>query len=345
MNIGNSCPASSLIHHNSRDDCLLLSHQRCKVQSGPFMNYLSIQERFLNLPSNVRGGIILMFAAAGFSTMIALIKLAGENLHVAQILLVRQSIMAVIVAPMIIKNFPGSLKTNHLGLQLLRIVLALVAMGFGFTAVVNMPLADATAIGFAKSFFVTIFAIFVLKEVIGIRRWAAVIVGFLGVIIVLRPGTDSFTIYGIYALIGAAGAGTVMVVIRLLTRTESATTIMTYQALGVGLAVAAPGIWLWKWPTAYEWYLLVGMGLISYVAQMFNILAYKYGEASVMASLDYVRLIYSIIFGYLLFSHSPDFWTLFGASVIIGASIYTIHREAKNKQVLLRTAEGRGKIA
>jgi len=321
-----------MFHHDARFD---LDH--------PMLDFL-IPKNFHSLPGNVRGAILLMFAAAGFGTMIALIKLAGENLHVAQILLVRQTIMAVILAPMILKDFPGSLKTNFLGLQLLRIVLALVAMGFGFTAVVNMPLADATAIGFAKSFFVTICAIFVLNEVIGIRRWVAVIVGFIGVMIVLRPGTDTFTIYGVYALIGAAGAGTVMVVIRLLTRTESATTIMTYQALGVGLAVAIPGIWLWKWPTTFEWYLLFGMGLISYVAQMFNILAYKYGEASVMASLDYVRLIYSVIFGYILFNHSPDFWTLLGAAIIIGASIYTIHREAQNKQVLLRTAEGRGKI-
>ena len=88
--------------------------------------------------------------------MIALIKLLGENLHVAQILLVRQTVMSIIVAPTILRNFPGSLRSNHVGLQFLRIFLALVAMSFGFTAVVNMPLADATAIGFAKSFFVTI---------------------------------------------------------------------------------------------------------------------------------------------------------------------------------------------
>lgn len=303
-----------------------------------------IPERFHTLPGNVKGGILLMFAAAGFGTMIALIKLAGENLHVAQILLIRQVVMAVIVAPTIFKNFPGSLKTNHFGLQMLRIVLALIAMGFGFTAVVNMPLADATAIGFAKSFFVTICAIFILNEVIGIRRWIAVIVGFLGVLIVLRPGTDAFTIYGVYALIGAAGAGTVMVVIRILTRSESTTTILTYQALGVGLAVAIPGIYFWQAPSLFEWGLLLAMGVISYIAQMFNIMAYRHGEASVMASLDYVRLIYSIIFGYFLFMHMPDFWTLFGAAIIIGASIYTIHREAQNKQILVRTAEGRGKI-
>ena len=252
--------------------------------------------------------------------------------------------MGLIVAPTVLRDFPGSLKTNHLGLQLLRIVLALTAMGFGFTAVVNMPLADATAIGFAKSFFVTICAIFFLSETIGIRRWSAVIIGFAGVLIVLRPGFDDFTIYGIYALIGAAAAGAVMVVIRILTRTESPTTILTYQALGVGLAVAGPGIWFWQWPTWQEWVLLIAMGVISYVAQMFNIVAYKYGEASVMASLDYARLIYSVIFGYLLFNHLPDLWTWLGAVVIIAASIYTIHREAQRKQVILRTAEGREKV-
>ncbi|MEM8649106.1 MAG: DMT family transporter [Pseudomonadota bacterium] len=305
------------------------------------MSIKTLQSKFYELPGNVKGGIYLMFAAAGFGTMIALIKLAGERLDVFQILLVRQVVMGLIVAPSILNGFPGSLKTNHLGLQFLRIFLALVAMSFGFTAVIHMPLADATAIGFAKSFFVTICAIFVLNEVIGIRRWSAVIIGFIGVLIVLRPGFDGFTIYGVYALIGAAGAGSVMVVIRILTRTESNTTILTYQALGVGVAVAGPGIWFWQWPTVWEWALLIAMGFISYGAQMLNIMAYRYGEASVMASLDYVRLIYSVFFGWLLFSTFPDFWTWFGAMIIIAASIYTIHREAQNKQTLLRTAQGR----
>ncbi len=305
------------------------------------MSIASLKQGFQSLPNNVKGGIILMFAAAGFGTMVALIKLVGERLDVFQILLVRQAVMALIVAPTIMKNFPGSLQTDNFGLQLLRIFLALVAMGFGFTAVVNMPLADATAIGFAKSFFVTICAIFFLNEIIGIRRWFAVIIGFIGVLIVLRPGFDGFTIYGVYALIGSAGAGSVMVVIRILTRTESTTTILTYQALGVGLAVAIPGLWFWLWPTPLEWALLVAMGVISYVAQMFNINAYKYGEASVMASLDYVRLIYAVFFGWLLFNNLPDFWTWFGAMIIISASIYTIHRENQKKQKIVTSAKSK----
>ena len=308
------------------------------------MSIKLIVERFNRLPGNARGGIILMFAAFGFGIMVALIKLAGERLHVTQILLVRQAVMILIIAPTIFGNFPGSLKTNRFGLQILRIILALIAMLFGFTAVVNMPLADATAIGFAKSFFVTILAIFILREVIGIRRWTAVIIGFVGVIIMLKPGTDAFSIYGIYALIGAAGAGAVMVIIRILNRTESPTTILTYQALGVGLAMIVPGIFYWQMPTLAEWALLIAMGIISYGAQMLNIYAYKWGEASVMASLDYVRLIYSVLFGFWLFNTLPDAWTWIGAVIIIGASVYTIQREARNKQVIVSTPEGRGKI-
>ncbi|MBO6814654.1 MAG: DMT family transporter [Rhizobiaceae bacterium] len=307
------------------------------------MTIFSLRESFNRLPNNVKGGIFLMFAAAGFGVMIALIKLVGEHLHVTQILLVRQFVMTIVVIPAIVGNFPGSLKTKAPGLQVLRIILALIAMGFGFTAVVHMPLADATAIGFAKSFFVTICAIFFLNEIIGWRRWMAVLIGFAGVLLVLRPGMEGFNIYGLYALIGAAGAGAVMVVIRILTRTENTTTILTYQALGVGLAMLVPGLYFWQWPTAFEWGLLIAMGLISYVAQLFNITAYKYGEASVMASLDYVRLVYSVIFGYFLFNNLPDVWTWVGAMIIIGASIYTIHREGKKDQVLLRSPEGRGK--
>lgn len=305
------------------------------------MSIATVRSSFDALPNNVKGGVFLMFAAAGFGTMVAMIKLAGERLDVFQILLVRQAVMACIVAPTILRDFPGSLKTNSFGLQILRIFLALVAMGFGFTAVINMPLADATAIGFAKSFFVTICAIFFLNEVIGFRRWFAVIIGFIGVLIVLRPGFDGFTIYGVYALIGSAGAGTVMVVIRILTRTESTTSILTYQALGVGLAVAIPGLWFWQWPNTYEWLLLIGMGVISYIAQMLNITAYKYGEASVMASLDYVRLIYAVIFGWILFETLPDFWTWFGAMIIIGASVYTIHRENQKKQEIITVAKAK----
>ncbi len=306
------------------------------------MAFAAIRGRFNDLPSNLRGAVFLMVAALFFSVMVVLIKLLGQNYHITQILLVRQAVMTAIVLPVIWRDFPSVLRTQHLSLQLLRVVLAMAAMLLGFTAVIHMKLADATALGFAKSFFVTIFAVLILKETVGIRRWAAVVAGFVGVVVMLRPGSDAFSIYGVYAVLAAGGAGLVMVIIRLMSRTDSPTTILTYQALGVGLAMAIPGIWFWQWPPLTDWVMFIAMGAVSYIAQMFNINAYKWGEASVLASLDYVRLLYATMFGYLLFSNLPGNQTWIGAAIIITASIYTIRREAKHKQSLTRGPQGRG---
>lgn len=275
-----------------------------------------------------------MLAALGFALMVALIKLVGQHLPVTQILFIRQLGMTIMLVPFLVKTFPSSMKTAHLPLQLFRIVLALIAMLAGFTAVVNMPLADATAIAFAKSFFVTIFAVFVLKETVGIYRWSAVFVGFLGVMVMVRPGTDGFSQYGMLAIIGAASAGLVMVIIRKLTRIDPPETILAYQAIGVGIIMSVPAMVQWVAPTPTEWLLLASIGVVSYFAQKANIYAYTYGEASLLASLDYVRLLYATFFGWLLFSELPGMSTWIGASIIVLASVFTVYRERKKKQRL-----------
>jgi len=306
------------------------------------MTIATIKTRFLAMPDNMKGIATILVAAIGFSLMVALIKYAGQNLHVTQILFMRQAVMVAIVLPGIISHFPDSLKTSRLDLQIIRIVLALIAMMFGFYAIIHMPLADATAIGFAKSFFVTIAAIWILKEKVGPRRWLAVLIGFGGVMLMLQPGTAGFNIIGLYALIGSAAAGVVMVVIRKLSRTDTPTTILTYQAISIGILVALPAWYYWQAPTFFEWGLLIGIGIVSYGAQMLNVYAYKWGEASLLASIDYIRLLYSTAFGYLLFSQLPGPYTWVGSAIIIAASIYTIHRERKHNQNLARSPDGRG---
>ena len=291
-------------------------------------------KKFHALPGNVKGATILMLAAIGFTIMVALIKLVGTRLHVTQILFLRQSGMALMVAPILARNFPASIRTKRPGLQCARVGFALIAMTAGFTAVINLPLADATAIGFAKSFFVTIFAILILKEVVGIRRWSAIIIGFCGVLFMLQPGTAGFSIYGILSVVASASAGMVMILIRVLSRSESPVTILTYQAVGVGLVMAIPAYLYWQTPTFPEWLLIAGIAIISYYAQKCNIFAYTWGEASLLASLDYVRLIYATILGFLIFDDLPGIHTWVGAGIIVAASIYTIHRESKRKREL-----------
>lgn len=302
---------------------------------------IDLRPRFNALAPNVKGALILICAAFGFTVMVALIKLLGSDLPVTQILLVRQWVMVVMLIPALKKDFPGLLITQRLDLQCLRVALALVAMLCGFTAVINLPLADATALGFVKSFFVTIAAVIVLKETVGIHRWSAVAIGFVGVLLMVQPGTESFSKYGLLALVGSAAAGVVMIIIRILNRTESTNSILGYQALGVGIIMIIPAFIQWVPPTPKDWVLMVAVGVVSFFAQKANILAYRFGEASVLASLDYVRLLYSTVLGIWLFQQWPSKETLAGAAIIMLASLYTVHREAKRNQNLVRAAESR----
>lgn len=297
--------------------------------------------RFAALPGNLKGALTLMVAAAGFSCMVLLVKLAGERLHVTQILFVRQLIMMTIVMPSVLNQFPGCLKTARLDLQVTRVVFALIAMLAGFHAIINMPLADAVAISFAKSFFVTIFAIWFLKETVGLRRWMAVFVGFIGVLVMMRPGSAGFDPNSIFALVGAAAAGLVMVIIRKLSETDKPVTTLSYQALLVAVCVAIPAYYYWQAPTMSEWLLLVGIGVLSYCSQLLNIHAYGWGEASLLAPLDYMRLLYATILGWIVFETLPGPYTWAGALVIIAAAIYTIHRERQVNATLTRSSEGR----
>jgi drug/metabolite transporter (DMT)-like permease len=295
---------------------------------------------FHRLPDNLKGIVLLMLASIVFSLVAVLVKLLGQRLHITQILLLRQIGMVVMVAPAILRKFPGSLHTTRPGLQLFRVLFAVVAMLGGFTAIIHMPLADATGIFFAKSFFVTIFAVFFLAETVGVYRWSAVLIGFAGVMIMLQPGTDNFSIYGLASLAGAAGAAAVVISLRLLSRSDSPYTIMAYGALGIGLIMMLPGIYLWQEPTASEWLLLAAVAVISYFGQKCNIFAYKHGEASLLASLDYVRLLWATLFGFLIFDQLPGMATWFGAAIVVAAAIFTIYRETRRKRGLTSTASG-----
>lgn len=270
-----------------------------------------------------------MLASILFSLMALLIKVLGQHLHITQILFIRQLGMMVMVLPAIMRHFPGSLRSNRPGLQILRLGFAVIAMLSGFSAVIHLPLADATAISFAKSFFITIFAVIFLKEVVGVYRWSAVAIGFVGVMIMLQPGTAEFSIYSIASLVGAAGAAVIMIILRILSQQDSVDTIMTWSALGIGIAMAIPSIYYWQPLATFEWGLLAVLVVVSYFGQRCNIFAFKHGEASLLASLDYIRLLWATLLGYLVFGHFPGMPTWVGASIVISAAIFVIFREAR----------------
>ncbi len=282
------------------------------------------------LPGNLRGGVWFLAGAAILTLMLALIKLAGQSLHVTEILFFRQMTMVAIALPAIVHSYPESLKTRRLDLQLARIGVAFGAMTLGFTAVIHLPLAEVTTLGFTKTFFMTILGIVVLGEVVRARRWAALAAGFAGVLIILWPEAGSGS--GIYRLASIASAclvALVMVLIRKLTQVDRPVTILSYQAMGVGLLMFGPMLWFWKTPTPWEAGLLVLIGVVAAAGQYINILALRAGEASALAPLDFTRLVFAGALGLAMFGEQPSGRVFLGAAVIVGAALYTLHRERR----------------
>jgi len=281
-----------------------------------------------SLPSNVRGGVLYIAGLAVFAVVIALIKLAGERLHVTQILLVRQATMVLITVPVIIVGWPQSLQTKRPGLQFVRIVLAFLAMMMGFAAVIHLELAELTIITFSKAFFTTLLAIFFLKEIVRVPRWIALVVGFMGVLIVVWPEQGQLVgVWHLGALAGALCVSAVTVSVRVLAQVDTPVSILTYQAVGVGILMIPLGIWFWESPTIYEWSLLASIGALSVVAQYLNIIAMRAGEASAIAPLEYTLLIFTTALGFWLFGEWPDLWDWIGAAIIIGSAVYVLRRE------------------
>ena len=283
----------------------------------------------LLLPGNVRGAIFIMTAGMIFTAGSGFVKELGGEISVFQILLIRQATMTVTVLPVIARNFPDALRTKSLKLQFVRVVFAIIAMVGSFLAIQHMPLADATALSFAKSLFVTIFAVVLLKEVAGINRWAATLVGFGGVLVIVQPGTHGVDIYAIYAVAGAAGAAMVSIIIRHLSQFDRSVTILSYQALLVGTVMLPLGIYYWVWPTPLQWVMMLSIGLLSVAGQFCNIAGYRAGEASAVAPLDYARMVFAALIGLVLFLEVPSWSTVAGSAVIVATSLYAVRSERR----------------
>jgi len=303
---------------------------------------LPIAERWNALPGNLRGSLWLVLSSFILVVMAAMIKHVGQRLPVVEILFFRQMFVIAVVSPAIAKGFPKVFRTDRFRLHMLRIGLSTVAMLTGFTALVHMPLAEATAIGFARTLFTTLLAIVILHEIVGWRRWTATIVGFIGVLIVLRPTPEGLNEYAVLALISAAFVAGIMIVLRMLSQTERPVTIMSYQAVCLSVVFAPMAAWVWVWPTWEEVALLGVIGVIMSAGQWTNIQAYKAGEASAIAPFEYGRLLFATLLGIWIFSEIPTIYTGLGAIVIAGSTLYTARRNARKKSGPVRTAGGDG---
>ncbi len=209
-----------------------------------------------------------------------------------------------------------------------RLIGAFVALSCGIWAVAVLPLTVAITLGFAQVFFVALLALSFLNERVGAHRIGAVVVGFVGIVIVMRPSVEGIIDpYALIPLLGALGAGVAIVSVRKLSQSESTATLLIYQAVFVGVLSGVPLFWLWVTPDLTGLVLLLLMGVLATVGQWVGVKALRLGEASVIGNIQYVQLIYAAILGFFLFNEIPDVYTIVGATIIISASAFIFHRE------------------
>jgi drug/metabolite transporter (DMT)-like permease len=191
----------------------------------------------------------------------------------------------------------------------------------------RLPIAEATAIGFVSPLFVTALSIPMLGETIGPRRWVAVVVGFLGVLVVIRPGTSAFNPAALFPIASSSCWAIGLVLTRTMHRTDRTLTILFYSTLiGFALAgVAMPVVW--RMPDLPALALMVGQGSLSTIGQTLLIAAFGRAGASVLAPFSYSQMLWATLLGYLLFSTIPDALTWTGAAIIIASGLYILHRE------------------
>jgi len=284
------------------------------------------------LSGNTRGSIWMLLSSLAFAIMATCIKLLGRDLPVIEILFFRQMFVILLVSPAIVRGFPAVFRSPRIPLHLARAVMAMIAMTTGFTALVHLPLAEATAISFARTLFTTLLAVLILREVVGWRRWTATLVGFLGVLIVAQPSPAQIDVYAVLGLISAGFVAGVQIVLRTLSRTDRPITIMAYQSVCLTLLLAAPTAWLWVTPSWEQVAFMAAIGVVMSAVQWTMIKAYADGEAAAIAPMEYGRLLFATVAGVLIFEEVPTVYTLIGAVVIVASTLYTVHRNAVRKQ-------------
>ena len=264
-----------------------------------------------------------------FSMMDATVKWLGGSYPTQQIMFFRCAV-AMIPVSIIIYSRGGLpiLKTQQPGMHLLRSLLGVSAMGFAFYALSLMRLADAISILHATPIIMTALSVLILKEAVGVHRWSAVLAGFIGMLIVVRPGEGMIESGSFFMLVAALLIGCTTIIIRHLSARDDPVCITFYFTL-TGVIVSAIGIAIlgWETPPSSDWIFLIAVGLFGGVAQYLMTLSYRHSRIAIVAPLKYLSIAIGGIFAYFIWGEIPDLQSIIGISIIVGSGLYTLHRE------------------
>ncbi len=280
------------------------------------------------LSAPTQGALWMTAAAVCFSAMIVLLRLATDALHPFQVAFFRSFLGLVIMLPWIVHTGLAGLRTRRLGLYGWRSATGLVAMLCWFMAVSLMPLGEAVALSFTAPLFATIGAAMFLGEIVRRRRWSATLIGFLGMLVILRPGTQALTLPAVLVLLSAVAAAGSALMVKALSRTESSTAMVAYMTIILTPLSLLPALFVWQWPDGGTLGVMAGIAALGTVGHLCFARSMKAADASAVIPFDYLRLPLVAVAGLLLFDETMDLWSWTGAGVIVAATLYIARREA-----------------
>ena len=279
------------------------------------------------LAKNQLGFLYMFLSVCAFSIMDLIVKWS-ENYPVGEVLFFRGFCGMIPIFFLIPKErYFNFYKTDRVFLHLKRCVFGLIAIVAIFIALRKLPLATVVSISFAAPIFTTIMSIFFLSEKVGLYRWLAVVVGFIGILIISEPGFSSLNFYYVYPVIFCLGLSYVAIALRQLSSTEPVWLIGLYFSFSIMIMsfVTLPQGWIL--PNLKDFFLLSMVGILGGLANLWLTQSYKYSEVSLVTPLRYLALVFAIIFGYLIWDEIPTNKTLIGSSLVIISSVIIFRRE------------------
>lgn len=292
------------------------------------------------LSQPLRAGLYMLTAAAAFSSMATMIRIASEALDPLQVVFFRNFFGLLLLSPVLIRDGGALLRSPVLGLHVARGLLGLCAMTAFFTAISLAPLAEVTALGFAMPLFATLGAVVILKEKIRWRRMFALGAGFFGVMIVLAPNIGAPSFGAFVAVLAAALIGTVVIMVKILTRTESTPLISASMVVVQTPLALIPALFVWRTPDLGTLALLVAIGAAGTIGHLFWTRASALAEISQLQPFEFAKLPIAAALGYLVFAETPAPTIWIGGSVIFAATTYITWREARVAQSVRAAAAG-----
>ena len=275
------------------------------------------------------GAALMIMSTICFVSMQSLIRQIGEELPPVEVAFFRNLFGFCAIAPIFFRQGFKPLKTSRLQLHALRGALQGVSMMAFFTGVTMVPFAEATSISFSAPLFATILAVIILREKIRIRRISALLFGFVGVLVVLRPGFVEVGIGQGLLLSSSLIWGAAIIVIKRLSTSESAATQTAYMGIFMTPITFLPALYVWETPTLDQLGWMALIGIFGTIGHLCFAGAFRRAESSALLPLDFLRLLWASLLGYFLFVEIPDFWVWIGGGLIFISATYIAFREAQ----------------